>query len=108
MTPAMQVAIDHVRFYPDDYRSGFDQWLADNWEIFDHFCREADRMWVRHARRHYSARTIVEHLRHWSATREKGGEYKINDWWTPHMARLYIAMNPGREGFFELREKKAA
>lgn len=100
--------ISHVIAYSGEYRAGFAAWLDENWEVFENFCAQADLMWEVYGRTHYSARTIVEYLRHWSATREVGGEYKINDWWTPHMARLYIAIHPEREGFFELREKKAA
>jgi len=68
------------------------------WKAFE---REANAVW-RNGRRHYSARTIGEYLRHETALREDG-EWKITD-----MARLYGLMYPER-GLFEFRgERKAA
>lgn len=91
---------------PDRYRGDFYGWLHDNSHIMLAFETEAERVWAR-GRRHYSARTIVEYLRHETLLAETSGEWKINDWWTPDMARLFVALHPDKP-LFEFREHKAA
>ena len=93
---------DLVRARPELFRSGFAAWLADNLHVWRAFEREADRIWSR-GRRHYSARTIVEVLRHESALAEVGGEWKINGNVVPDLARLYGLAHPDRSGMFETR-----
>lgn len=88
-------------FHPE-----FGQWLIDNWPIWRAFRAEADRISIN--RRHYSARTIGEYLRHQTAIAEKDSLYKINDHCWPDLARLWAAFRPEREGFFEFRGRKAA
>lgn len=80
----------------------FADWLTENWHVWLAFCREADKVW-NNGRRHYSARTITEVLRHNSVTAEVGAEWKINNVRIPDMARLYMATYPDRAGFFETR-----
>lgn len=86
------------------FRRDFAQWLEANYTAWQAFEREADRIWNA-GRRHYSARTIGEVLRHESALREKPNEHgwKLNDWWWPDLARLYMLMHPDRDKFFERR-----
>lgn len=52
---------------------------------------------------HYSARTIVEYLRHHSAANDDSSDFKINDHHAPVLARLWTFLYPERAGFFELR-----
>ena len=68
------------------------------------FEREANRVWES-GRRHYSARTIGEYLRHESALRqeEPDEDFKLNNNIFPSLARIYMAMHPERFGFFERR-----
>lgn len=80
----------------------FADWLTQNWHVWMAFCREADKVWNR-GRRKYSARTIVEVLRHESSLAEVGSEWKINNVRIPDMARLYMAAYPERDGLFETR-----
>lgn len=84
------------------FRPGFADWLADNLHVWAAFKREANRIWAR-GRRHYSARTIGEVLRHESALAEVGSEWKLNNTIFPDLARLYLLAYPERDGFFELR-----
>ncbi len=97
---ALQVVVDHA----SDYRREFNEWLEANWHVWLAFEREANRIWDR-GRRHYSARTIGEYLRHESALRQVEDEtpWKLNDHAWPDLARLYMAMYPLRAEFFELR-----
>lgn len=90
-----------------EYRSDFHDWLEANWHVWQAFEREANRVWER-GRRHYSARTIGEYLRHESALRQAEDEtpWKLNDHAWPDLARLYIALHPERADFFELRRPK--
>ena len=96
----LQVVVDHNT----EYRREFREWVEANWHIWVAFEREANRIWER-GRRHYSARTIGEYLRHESALRQEKDEtpWKLNDHAWPDLARLYIAMYPLRAEFFELR-----
>ena len=76
--------------------------LYDNWHIWLAFSREANRIYAT-GRRRYAARTIIEWLRHETALRERNSEFKINDHFTPDLARLWLVFHPERAGFFETR-----
>lgn len=97
------VLLNYEKFKPD-----FFLWLQSNFPIFEYFERSA--MQVRdNGFKHYSARTIVEVMRHRSNVREIGdGKWKLNDHRTPDMARLYILLHPDHDGMFELRGRRAA
>lgn len=84
--------------------AGSAAWCRDNPHIVLRFFDEADKVWLR-GRKHYSARTIVEVLRHESALREIADtpSWKINNNAIPGLARLYVTVNPGRASLFELR-----
>lgn len=88
----------------DRFREDFHQWLTANYHVWLRFRQEADRVraagWA-----HYSARTIIEVLRHESNLREASGRWKLNDWYTPDLSRLYMALDRGAAGFFETRSR---
>ena len=84
------------------YRDDFAEWLVANPHIWSAFCTKANQVWAR-GRRHYSARTSVEVMRHESAIAEVGGEWKINGNYVPDLARLYMESFPDRSGLFETR-----
>lgn len=100
--PVRDTAYDLAVANKGKFRAGFLPWLAENAHVWLAFKREADRIWNR-GRRHYSARTIGEVLRHESALAENGSEWKLNNVIFPDLARLYLLANPEREDFFELR-----
>lgn len=89
---------------PNTFRREFGEWLDKNFAVWEAFEREANSIWDR-GRRHYSARTIGEYLRHESALREQPNQhqFKLNDHYWPDLARLYMMLNPERDGFFERR-----
>lgn len=95
-----QVALNFDTGYP----SGFDRWLQNNRHIYTEFARRALYM-ARAGRKHYSARTIVEAMRWDSDLRDSDALFKINDHYTPGMARLFMEKY-GRThpGFFQLRD----
>lgn len=84
------------------FRDGFPGWLAINLHVWRAFEREADKVWNR-GRRHYSARTIGEVLRHESALAEVGSEWKLNNIVFPDLARLYALVHRDRFELFEFR-----
>ena len=100
-------ALTFVRARPGVFRADFAEWLEANWHVWTTFDREATRIWKR-GRRHYSARTIVEWLRHETAVAEQGGEFKLNGNFVPDMSRLWAMFEPGRDGFFETRVMPAS
>lgn len=95
-------ALTFVQTRPDLFRPEFLGWLKDNWPVWVAFRAQADRIWQR-GRKHYSARTIVEWLRHETLAAERGGDFKLNGNYVPDLARLYNCYHPEREGFFEFR-----
>lgn len=90
---------------PAVFKPDFIAWLADNLHIYQEFEKRA--LQVAQHRKHYSARTIVEVMRHDSAIGQLDGGFKINDRHTPDMARLFAMLNPMQAGLFEFRREKA-
>jgi len=82
-----------------------ENWFAENNHIWKAFEEQALLIYQR-GHRHYSARTIIEFLRHHSALKEASGEWKINDHITPHLARRFMKEHPHLNGFFETRSMK--
>lgn len=84
------------------YPAEFLLFLADNQPIWRRFVTEANKAWNR-GFRHYSARTIVEFIRHETCLYERTGDFKINNNHTPHLARYYQELHPDRACLFETR-----
>lgn len=90
-----------------NFRPCFVSWLSENLNVWHAFNREANKVWDR-GRRHYSARTIIEYLRHETGLTDNGSEFKINGNNVSDLARLYALMYPDRAGFFEFRRRVVA
>lgn len=86
----------------DLFSDDFVDWLPDNLHIYRAFVIEAAKI---HSRgfKHYSARTIIHVLRHHSAITEVNGEWKINNNYSPYLARLFDLDHPEMAGMFEYR-----
>lgn len=84
------------------FSSGFSAWIASDFDIWEAFQAEANAVW-RRGRRHYSARTIIEVIRHQTALCEDSGEWKINNNIAPDLARLYQLAYPSRATLFKTR-----
>ncbi len=95
--------------YADWFRRDDLAWVSANWRVWEAFEREALNIWKR-GRTRYSARTIIEYLRHDSEIREtpNAAGWKINDHATPSLARLFTLMHPDKPGFFEKRSGQSA
>lgn len=102
-----QLVLRRVATNVSVFRADFGTWLEANMGLWELFEMEASSVWIA-GRRHYSARTIIEWMRHQTAAREKGGEFKINGNFVPDLARLYVLMWPERAKLFELRGRDEA
>jgi len=94
--------LDRIR-NDNRYRPQFAAWIVSNFHIWIAFKKQADLIW-HSGRKHYSARTIIEYLRHETFLRGTG-EWKVNNNAAPDMARLYIALYPARADLFEFRQQ---
>jgi hypothetical protein len=96
-----------AQMHREQFTAEFMAWLPENLHVYEAFEREALAC-VRRGFAHYSARTIIEWLRHHTALTETGGPWKLNDWHTPYLARLFALTNPAHRELFEFRQAKAA
>ncbi len=93
-------AVELVKAQPTLFRPEFDAWLAANWLLWRRF--EAEALKIARRRQHWSARTIIEYLRHETGLREDG-EFKVNNNAAPDCARLFAMLYPMYAKLFEFR-----
>lgn len=87
----------------DKYPAGFWKWFMENRDVYREFERRA-LMMARTKRKRYSARTIVETIRWDTDINDSDTMFKINDHFTPGMARLWMKTHGEQfPKFFELR-----
>lgn len=87
----------------EQFSEQFLEWLPENHHIWIAFEAETFKV-IKKGFKHYSARTIVEVLRHHSALAENADSgWKINNNITPYLSRLFALMNPQHTDFFEFR-----
>lgn len=89
--------------FAEYFRLGFLPWLAQNEPIYAQFEQQTlsliDAGW-----KHFSARTIVEEIRHYTRHREAGDcSLKINDHAAPDMARVFAIRHPHHAHMWEYR-----
>lgn len=103
-------ALEQIEFNEELFQAKFAKWLAQNWGLWTAFLAEAEAVWAT-GRRRYSARTIIEFLRHQTSLRQAADEHgadssplKINNSYVPDIGRLYGLLIPSRETFFECRQ----
>ena len=90
--------------FRDPYPDGFWLWLPKNRHIYRAFERRALQM-ARTGRKRYSARTITETIRWQTDLADSETTFKINDHYTPGMARLWMNTHGATyPGFFRLRD----
>ena len=84
--------------------SGFDRWLAENRHIYRKFVALALQAKDR-GMEHWSARAVIQVMRWRMQIRERGdAQFKINNNYTPGLARLAMQQYPQLEGFFRCRD----
>ena len=94
----------YARMHAEQFTEEFMAYIEPNLHVYTAFEREA--LAIARRRPHYSARTIVEVLRHNSALQEVGGQFKLSDWHTPYLARLFVLIHPQHVDLFEFRITK--
>lgn len=82
----------------------FAQYLPSNLHVYDSFEHNA-LMVVSRGFKHYSARTIVEFMRHHTALAESGTVWKLNNLHIPYLARLFTLRYPQHAGLFDFRNR---
>jgi hypothetical protein len=103
IAPAYSFHIENIMAkHGDKFSEGFQAWLMANWSIYLEFESQAHKV-INSGRKHYSARTIVEYIRHNTLLAETGGEFKINNNSVADLARLFGIRNPVAVDLFEYR-----
>lgn len=95
--------IFEANMHGPDLPKGFTAWIVENAHVYDAFEREA--LSVAQRRDRYSARTIIEYMRHHTLLAEAGEGWKIDNDMAPGLARLFAILNPAHTGLFEFRER---
>lgn len=101
MNTAVQIPIN---FDGTGYPDGFFHWLAENPKIWAAFSVKAHQM--AQLRKHYSARAIIHVIRWETELKDSDVIFKINNNWTPGLARLFMYIYPRYKGFFQIRNQQ--
>lgn len=89
--------------FADYFRPGFLPWLAQNEPIYRQFELQTLSL-IEAGWSHFSARTIVEEIRHYTRHREAGDcSFKINDHMAPDLARAFAVRHPQHAQLWEYR-----
>lgn len=99
----VQLALRHRELFTEEFLS----YLPENLHVWGRFEDEAYQVWLT-GRKHYSARTIIEVIRHNSLISDNDGEFKINNNNAPDFSRLLMLKYPQMDGFFETRKQKGS
>jgi len=95
-----EILDEHKEQFSDEFLS----WIPENYHIWMAFEREAYKV-IDAGFKHYSARVIIEVLRHHSALAEKSASgWKINNNIIPYIGRLFALVNPQHASLFEFRQ----
>jgi hypothetical protein len=85
------------------FRPGFLDWLASNEPIYRQFEQQTLSL-IEAGWGHFSARTIVEEIRHYTRHREGGAcSFKVNDHAAPDLARAFAVRHPQHARLWEYR-----
>lgn len=89
-----------------DYPDKFWLWLKDNEHVYQKFIETSFKA-KQHGINKWSAMAIVQIMRWQTATKEQGAlaHFKINNNYSPGLARLAMAEHAMLRGFFELRRQ---
>lgn len=93
-----------ARNHPAEFPVAFIDFLRENLHVYWTFESSARRV-VDVGFKHYSARTIIESMRHHTNVTEGSGAWKLNNNHTPYIARLFARCNPGLENLFDFRNR---
>jgi len=94
----MEIVLEHPETFPEE----FVHYISENMNVYDAFEREAFRV-IGRGYLHYSARTIIEVLRHHSNLSDSTERWKLADHPMPYLSRLFAAHHPVHTNFFSYR-----
>jgi hypothetical protein len=90
------------------FRPGFLSWLAINEAIYRQFEQQTLTL-IAGGWQHFSARTIVEEIRHYTRLREAGAcSFKIDGNMAPDLARAFAVRYPQHARLWEYRRGDSA
>jgi hypothetical protein len=98
-TLLMEIVLNNPEIYPDE----FVKYISENFHVYDAFEREAFKVIAR-GYTHYSARTIIEVLRHHSNLMDNSEIWKLADHPMPYLSRLFAAHHPSHANLFSFRQ----
>jgi hypothetical protein len=102
-----RVELQRVADNGELFTKRFAAWLPENLHVYDAFVDEAFKL-IECGFSHYSARTILHYLRHHSAITQRSNDgWRLNNDYSPYLARLFDLMHPHLSGLFEYRETPA-
>ena len=88
-------------------KKDFEEWYPDNMHVIEAFEKEALYLKKYGKRERYSVYTIREKLRWDSLLSENSPEdYKLNNNYSPCIARILMHVNPVMQGMFALRQEQ--
>lgn len=97
---------DLIEFEPY-FRPGFLPWLVRNEAIYKQFETQALAA-IEAGWQHFSARTIVEEIRHYTRLREGGAcSFKVDGNMAPDLARAFVVRHPKHALLWEYRRPDA-
>ena len=90
-------------------KENFEEFHKNNPEIYTLFIKFTN-MVIERKRKYYSAKAIFHRIR-WesmisSDTHQLLGDYKIDDGWISHYARMFMDDFPQHSGFFQTRDRR--
>jgi len=80
----------------------FVEWLPKNLHVWEAFVNETFAV-LDVGFKKYSARTIIHVIRHHSAIRENGTEWKVSNNSSPYLARLFALVYPEHASLFKYK-----
>lgn len=87
-------------------KQSFDRFHQENPAFYQQFCRFALQLLAKGHKR-LSSKLIVERIRWETMLQSTDTDYKINNNFTPHFARKFMADFPNHDGVFETRAVRA-
>jgi hypothetical protein len=97
-TMLMDIVMERDDIFPDEFVT----YLSENFNVYDAFEREAFKV-INRGYSHYSARTIIEVLRHHSNLSDNSEIWKLADHPMPYLSRLFAIHHPPHANLFSYR-----
>ena len=85
-------------------RENFEKHHAEHPDIYRMFCHYAKKAAA--VRTHYSAKCVFHRVRWETNIVERNSDFKIDDGWISHYARLFMEEHPEHGDFFETRARR--